>query len=93
MSWEECQILFQLLGRRLKDNSLVFTYGPFNYDGKFTSQSNQEFDQYLKKQNSVSGIRNFEEVCEQMKQAGFSLHNDHEMPANNRLLVFSNAAN
>ena len=88
MSWKECKSFFKLLGKRLREGSLVFIYGPFNYEDQFTSESNQAFDQMLKTKNPHSGIRNFEDVLGNMKKAGFKLLGDHEMPANNRTLVF-----
>lgn len=88
MSWKECKTLFKLLGKRLREGSLVFMYGPFNYDGKFTSSSNEMFDNSLKDRDSKSGIRNFEDIESNMKKAGFKLLKDHEMPANNRFLCF-----
>lgn len=92
MSWKEDKGLFKLLGRRLREGSLVFIYGPFNKDGQFTSDSNAQFDTWLKDRNSKSGIRNFEDVASNMKKMGFKLLKDHEMPANNRLLVFERLA-
>lgn len=92
MSWKECKTLFKLLGKRLREGSMVFFYGPFKYKGEFTSASNGEFDAHLKEQNIKSGIRNFEDVEKNMTDYGFKLVNDHEMPANNRLLVFSREA-
>lgn len=88
MSWKEDKALFKLLGKRLREASLVFIYGPFNYNGNFTSDSNQMFDQSLKARDPQSGIRHFEDVTSAMEKKGFKLLKDHEMPANNRLLVF-----
>ncbi len=92
MSWKECKTLFKLLGKRLREGSMVFFYGPFKYKGDFTSPSNGEFDAHLKEQNIKSGIRSFEDVEKNMTDYGFKLVNDHEMPANNRLLVFAREA-
>lgn len=92
MSWKEDKSLFKLLGKRLREGSLVFIYGPFNYDGKYTSQSNEKFDGWLKDRNPKSGIRAFEDVRDNLVKFGFKILNDHEMPANNRLLVFERLA-
>lgn len=88
MSWKEDKSLFKLLGKRLREGSVVFFYGPFNYDGRYTSDSNEKFDGWLKSRNEKSGIRNFEDVLASMEKFGFKLLKDHEMPANNRILVF-----
>jgi len=88
MSWNEDKTLFKILGKRLRENSLVFFYGPFNYNGKFTTQSNEDFDKWLKGNTDKSGIRNYEDVLNNMMKSGFKILKDHEMPANNRMLVF-----
>lgn len=72
----------------LSDKGLFFIYGPFNYNQQFTSDSNAQFQQWLEARDPQSGIRDIEWVCELMQHNGLSLINDHNMPANNRLLVF-----
>lgn len=76
-------------------NTQLFVYGPFNYDGQYTSQSNAQFDQWLAEQSTLSAIRDFEWIDELAQSAGFSLQEDIAMPANNRFLVFkkTSAAN
>ena len=79
-------------GKLLAEDALLIVYGPFNYAGKFTSQSNEEFDGWLKERNPVSGIRDFESVCTIADIANFEFEQDIEMPANNRLLVWRKRA-
>lgn len=88
MSWKENKALFKLLGKRLREEALVFFYGPFNYNQAFTSPSNEQFDRLLKAQNPKSGIRHFEDIMQNMEKSGFDLLKDQEMPANNRTLIF-----
>lgn len=88
MGWHECLTLMDLLGMNLRTDALVMIYGPFKYNNKFTSLSNEEFDQELKRRHPQMGIRDFEDVQKNMIINGFDLVNDYEMPANNRLLVF-----
>ncbi len=88
MDWKSCKSFFKLLGNRLREGARAVFYGPFNYQGAFTSPSNAEFDKWLKERDPVSGIRHFEDVDRAMEKAGFSLVRDHEMPANNRTLVY-----
>ncbi len=64
----------------------LFVYGPFNYGGEFTTESNARFDLWLKDRDPRSGIRDFEWVNGLAERAGYTLRADHEMPANNRLL-------
>jgi cyclopropane fatty-acyl-phospholipid synthase-like methyltransferase len=89
MSWKQCKNLMKILGNRLREGSQVVIYGPFNYDGKFTSESNALFDQSLKANDPTRGIRSFEDINKNMIKNGFELFKDYEMPANNRMLVFT----
>lgn len=79
---------FKKISQCLNSGGKLCIYGPFNYDGEFTSESNAEFDNWLKVKNPNSGIRDFEWICELAKQAKLALIHDHTMPANNRLLEF-----
>lgn len=78
-------------GARLPARGLFVVYGPFNYDGDFTSDSNARFDGWLRARNPASGLRDQGWVVEQMQTAGLTLIADHAMPANNRTLVFRKA--
>ena len=86
MSWEHVVAFFEKVGENLSVNGKLCVYGPFNYGGEYTSASNAEFDQWLKQRDLKSAIRNFEEIQSLAEAAGLKLINDHEMPANNRLL-------
>ena len=68
--------------------SVFIVYGPFTYDGEFTSPSNKEFHQILRQRASHQGIRDFKNVNEMFVKAGFKLQEDFSMPANNQTLVF-----
>ena len=70
----------------LSPGGRLCVYGPFNYGGNFTSESNAGFDVWLKQQNPWSGIRDVEWVFELAADIGLTLVKDHTMPANNRLL-------
>ena len=93
MSWECVQTVFERFQTYLSPSALVCIYGPFNYNGNFTSDSNARFDQWLKDRNPVSGIRDFEAVMTEAERRGLRLLSDYAMPANNRLLVFQNTDN
>ena len=88
MSWNEVVKLFALLPKCLVPSGYFFLYGPFNYNGKFTSESNQRFDLWLKEQAPHRGIRDFEALNKLAEDQGFMHVNDLEMPANNRLLIW-----
>lgn len=88
MSWAEVDALFAGLGRTLASDAVLAVYGPFNYRGAFTSDSNAAFDASLKARDPVMGIRDFEAVDAQARAIGLHLLDDAAMPANNRLLVW-----
>ncbi len=88
MHWEEVECFFNRLNQYLTEQASICIYGPFNYEGQYTSNSNKQFDQWLKSRDPESGIRDFEAIEQLAELAGLSIKNDFSMPANNRLLVF-----
>jgi len=88
MSWEMVVDFFQGVGESLGENGLFILYGPFNYHQQYTSQSNADFDMWLKNRDPNSAIRHFEALMELAKQAELTLLKDYEMPANNRILCW-----
>lgn len=88
MAFSAVQQFFTALGGQAGDDVTLAIYGPFNYGGQYTSPSNASFDQWLASRHPDSAIRDFEEVDSLAVAAGFVLQGDHEMPANNRLLVW-----
>ncbi|WP_461516295.1 DUF938 domain-containing protein [Porticoccus sp.] len=88
MSWSSVEHLFAELGTLLEQDAVLAIYGPFNYQGNYTSESNARFDQWLKQMAPHQGIRDFEAVDRLAQQIGFMLVEDNPMPANNRLLVW-----
>ncbi len=89
MHWKECKTLMKMVSGRLQENGKVLIYGPFNYEGKFTSPSNEELDQSLRAKDPLSGIRSFEDVNKAMAKQGFELTKDYEMSESSHLLVYS----
>src|SRR5271170_223257 len=47
MSWPEVMALFRGVGTVLAPGGVLCIYGPFRYAGRYTSDSNQDFDQML----------------------------------------------
>ncbi|WP_319379800.1 DUF938 domain-containing protein [Thiomicrorhabdus sp.] len=79
---------FKNAANTLNNQAIVMIYGPFNYRGQFTSDSNARFDQWLKQRDPNSGIKDFEWCNQLAQQAELSLLDDISMPQNNRLLVW-----
>jgi len=89
MSWAEVQQLFAAMDGVLDEgDAMLIVYGPFNYGGQFTSESNRAFERWLKERSPVSGIRDFEAVDALANSIGLRLIEDCAMPANNRTLVW-----
>ncbi len=87
MSWWHVEQFFAGVGRVLAPRGAALAiYGPFRYGGQYTSQSNAEFDLWLKNRDAASGIRDFEAVDALAQAQGLRLAADHAMPANNQLL-------
>ena len=89
MRWPDVEALFAGVGKVLNESGGLLLYGPFNYAGAYTSESNARFDAWLKARDPHSGIRDFEALQELAEKAGMKLKEDYEMPANNRTLVWS----
>ena len=88
MGWPQVQALFAGVARVLAQDGTLAVYGPFNYDGAYTSDSNAQFDAWLKARDRASAIRDFEAVDALARGIGLQLQHDHALPANNRLLVW-----
>ena len=88
MSWPQVERMFAGVGGLLPRGGVFALYGPFNYGGKYTSQSNARFDAMLRREDPASGLRDLDDLLPLAKRCGLSLEEDNDMPANNRLLVW-----
>ena len=86
--WSCTVALFSESGKLLKQGQCLMLYGPFKIGNKHTSQSNYFFDNSLKMQNDLWGIKNLEEVCDESKKNGFSQEDIISMPANNFSIIY-----
>jgi SAM-dependent methyltransferase len=83
--WDAAVALFAGAARTLPPGGLLFTYGPYRFDGK-TAPSNDEFDRSLRARNAAWGVRDVTDL--QRVAAGLSLAHVVAMPANNHSLVW-----
>jgi hypothetical protein len=88
MSWSEVQQLFARLPTILASDAIVAIYGPFNDHGRYSSESNAAFDQWLKHRGAHMAIRDAEAVDALANGVGLHLIADIAMPANNRCRVW-----
>ena len=89
MSWLEVMALFHGIGTVLAPGGVLCIYGPFRYQGRYTSDSNRDFDRMLQERDPESGMRDIDAITSLARQYGMELAADHDLPANNRLLVFT----
>jgi len=88
MSWDQVTHFFKGIGQTLGENGTLCIYGPFRYNSAYTSDSNADFDQYLRMRDPDSGIRDFEAVNDLATEQGLGLLQDNAMPANNQLIIW-----
>ena len=88
MPWIAVECFFLGVGRVLRPGGKLCVYGPFKYGGEFTTPSNAQFDASLRSQNAESGLRDFEHVTALAEAQDFELLADHDMPANNQLVIW-----
>lgn len=86
MHWSEVVQFFAGVGKCLRLGGQFFLYGPMNYDGKFSSDSNARFDRWLKEKDLNMGIRDFVALNQLAADAGLIFQEDFSMPANNQIL-------
>lgn len=91
MGWAEVQSMFRGLDALLSPEGILCVYGPFRYGGRFTSESNRDFDRMLQDRDPPSGLRDIDAVGALAERHGLRLRIDHDLPANNRLLEFARA--
>jgi len=91
MSADSIKSFYRGLDNILKAGGTALVYGPFKYEGTFTTESNEGDDRWLKDRDPVSGIRDYEWVNSLAASAGLTLIEDNAMPANNQLLVWKKA--
>ncbi len=88
IAWPAVERMFAGIGQVLSRGGYLAMYGPFNYGGAFTSESNARFDLWLKERDPLSGVRDFEALNALANQHGMVLAKDVAMPGNNRTLIW-----
>ncbi|KAL1131381.1 hypothetical protein AAG570_010998 [Ranatra chinensis] len=87
--WACTEGLFKGGSYALKPGGLLFTYGPYAVDGTITPESNVSFDAMLRSQNPGWGLRDIhKQLVPLANKLGIRLKHFHDLPANNKLLVW-----
>ena len=89
MSIVAVESMFSTAGRCLIGGGRFCLYGPFNQNGKFTSDSNREFDANLRSQDPAMGIRDLEILDGFAETSGLHRTSLYAMPANNMISIWS----
>jgi len=90
MSKQAVRCMFDVVGRLLSPGGLFCLYGPFNLDDRFTSQSNERFDQSLRSRDPAMGIRDLEELDGIAGKSSMCRERLYAMPANNLIVTWRN---
>lgn len=88
MSISDVEATFTGVSQVLEAHGLFILYGPVNRNGEFTSESNARFDHQLRASAAHMGIRDESELDAFASNGGLTRISEHEMPANNRILVW-----
>lgn len=88
MSWETNQGFFAGVAKVLQAQCYFCLYGPFNDNNQYTSESNRNFDCWLKSRNVQMGIRNLQDLQALAEKNHLQFIQRHSMPANNFMLVW-----
>jgi hypothetical protein len=89
--WAACAGLMQGAALHLAPDGLLVLYGPYFEEGVPPAPANEVFDASLRARDPAWGVRRLQDVIAEAQSAGLALHERHEMPANNLLLVFGPA--
>lgn len=92
MPWPSVQALLANLPRVMTRGAKLAVYGPFNIDGHYTSDSNAQFDVWLKQRDPRFAIRELEAVDALAAAQGLRLIEQRPMPANNFCVVWQRGA-
>ncbi len=79
----------QIAAKALKPNGFIAIYGPFKLDGKYTTPSNEAFDQeILAAKVPEWGLKDVRDLERAAIKHGIVLKKQLDLPANNFLLIF-----
>ena len=74
-------------GHLLRQDGLLALYGPFRFNGDYTSNSNKSFDHMLFQQNRAWGLRDLNSIAAGALPHGLELQEIVAMPSHNHTLV------
>lgn len=90
--WTTCAGLMAGASTHLRAGGALVLYGPYFVDGETPAASNIGFDADLRLRDPNWGLRRLADVVREARHAGLDFAQRFDMPANNLLLVFRQAA-
>ncbi len=87
-----CEALLDGAGRVLREDGVLFLYGPYLVEGRPTTDSNAAFDASLRARNPAWGLRALETICALAGAQGFEQVLQAPTPVNNFSLAFRKRA-
>lgn len=90
--WGACLGLMEGAGALLRDDGLLYLYGPYMREGVHTAASNAAFDESLRGRNPAWGIRDMADVVAVAGAHGLAPEGVVAMPANNFSMIFRKRA-
>ncbi len=88
LGWPDVVKMFGGIQALLQPGGAFCLYGPFNEEGRFTSQGNVWLDAWARAGNPESGLRDIGALEALGAAVGLRLEVRHALPANNQLLVW-----
>src|SRR5690606_12382776 len=88
MDIDAVRAMFALVGHVLEQGGVFCLYGPFRFDGRYTSPSNAEFDEALRQRDPAMGVRDLADLDRFGASAGLERVRLYAMPANNHVAVW-----
>ncbi|WP_295803838.1 DUF938 domain-containing protein [uncultured Microbulbifer sp.] len=85
------EIFFRKLPQVLQPAGQLIVYGPVKINGEYIGPGNAGFDEWLKEQDPLRGIRDLEWLDTLAADAGLTRTENNFLPANNQLLVWHKA--
>lgn len=85
--WAASLGLIEGAARLLTEDGLLYLYGPYSRGGQHTSESNVAFDWSLRQQDPSWGVRDLDDLTNELARVGLAIRETIEMPANNYSLI------
>lgn len=87
--WSAAVALFEGAAACLNAGGRLITYGPYRFNGTYTSESNAAFNESLQRRNPSWGVRDLSDLKVIAEPLSLVLEVSCELPANNHLLVWA----